>query len=159
MLQDFINDAGLAVHLHIDELAPGAGDPLARVELAVDRIARLTKQRTAPDAAFVLLDTDQLALDPARAERARRMAAENNIIIVWQESCFEAVLFRHLPNRATHRPPNTAAAEAAIAREWPGYKKGMSRADLAKRITIASVRQAAAVEPDLAGLLRYLGLI
>lgn len=57
LLQDFINDAGLAVHLHIDELAPGAGDPLARVELAVDRIARLTKQRTAPDAAFVLLDT------------------------------------------------------------------------------------------------------
>ncbi|BFG80356.1 hypothetical protein PTKU46_83900 [Paraburkholderia terrae] len=87
------------------------------------------------------------------------MAAENNITIVWQESCFEAVLLRHLPNKATHRPPDTPRAEAAIAKEWPTYKKGMSRSDLAKRITIASVRQAADVEPDLAELLRYLGLL
>ena len=46
LLQDFLNDGGLAVHLTIDELSPGAGDPLARVELAVNRIAMLAKKRT-----------------------------------------------------------------------------------------------------------------
>ena len=159
LLQDFIDDAGLAVHLKIDELAPGAGDPLARIELAVDRIARLAKKRTAPSAAFVLLDTDQLALDRDRANRAQRMAADSDITIVWQTTCFEAILLRHLPNRATHRPPDTPAAENAIIRDWPGYKKGLSRTELAKRINLDSVLQAAGVEPELAGLLRELGLL
>jgi hypothetical protein len=159
LLQDFINEASLPVHLKIDELAPGAGDPLARVELAVMRIGMLAKKRIAPSAAFVLLDTDQIALDPQRADRARRLAAENDITIVWQATCFEAVLLRHLPNRATHRPPDSRSAEQAIVREWPEYQKPMSRADLAKRITLDSVLQAAGVELDLAGLLRSLGLL
>jgi hypothetical protein len=159
LLQDFINQANLPVHLTIDELAPGAGDPLARVELAVMRIGMLAKRRIAPSAAFVLLDTDQIPLDPHRADRARRLAAENHITIVWQESCFEAVLLRHLPHRAMHRPPDSRAAEQAIAREWPEYQKPMSRVALARRITLESVLQAANVEPDLAGLLRSLGLL
>lgn len=159
LLQDFLNDGGLAVHLTIDELSPGAGDPLARVELAVNRIAMLVKKRTKPSAAFLFLDTDQIALDRDRAERARRIAAANNITIVWQDPCFEAVLLRHLPNRATHRPPDTPTAGNAIAREWPDYKKGLPRAELAKRITLGSVLQAAGVEPDLAALLHSLGLM
>ncbi|MFX1671044.1 hypothetical protein PWR63_01850 [Paraburkholderia sp. A2WS-5] len=159
LLQDFINEAGLPVHLKIDELAPGAGDPLARVELAVMRIGMLAKKRIAPAAAFVLLDTDQIALDQQRANRARRLAIDNDITIVWQESCFEAVLLRHLPNRAANRPPDSRAAEQAITREWPEYEKPMSRAALARRITLDSVLQAAGVEPDLAGLLRSLELL
>jgi hypothetical protein len=159
LLQDIINDAGRPVHLKIEDLGPGAGDPLARIELAVNRIAMLARKRVAPAAAFAILDTDQLALDRDRADRARRLAANNAITIVWLESCFEAVLLRPLPNRATHRPPSTQIAEETIAREWPGYKKGLSRAELAKRITLESVRQAAGVEPGLAGLLRELGLL
>ncbi|MGF6178636.1 hypothetical protein ABIE33_006956, partial [Ensifer sp. 4252] len=40
LLQDLIREANLAVHLHIDELGPGAGDPLSRVTLRIPGINR-----------------------------------------------------------------------------------------------------------------------
>ncbi|SOE97678.1 RloB-like protein [Burkholderia sp. D7] len=159
LLQDFITQAGLPFYLKIDDLGRGAGDPLARVEMAVIRIAQQTKKRTAPDACFLLLDTDQVALDLQRAERARRMAADNNITLVWQDPCFEAVLLRHLPNRAALRPHDSKRAEDALVRDWPDYQKPMPRARLAQRIDMEAVTRAAAAEPDLARLLSALGLI
>jgi hypothetical protein len=69
LLQDLINEAGLPVFLKIDELAPGAGDPLARVETTVMRIAQQSRRRTAPAACFVMLDTDQIAIDRQGAEK------------------------------------------------------------------------------------------
>jgi hypothetical protein len=159
LLQDFVNDADLAVHLKIDDLGPGAGDPLARVEMAVMRIAHHTKKRTAPAASFVLLDTDQLALDQQRGEKAKRLATDNKITLVWQDPCFEAVLLRHLPRRATHRPPDSKRAGDALVKEWPEYRKPMLRVHLATRIDMTAVQRAAVVEPDLVHLLRELGLI
>jgi len=159
LLQDFVTEAALPFYLKIEDLGRGAGDPLARVETAVRRIGQQTKKRIAPDACFLLLDADQLALDPLRAERARRMAADNNITLVWQDPCFEAVLLRHLPNRAALRPHDSKRAEDVLVRNWPDYRKPMPRAGLAQRIDIEAVMRAAAAEPDLAKLLRALGLI
>ena len=96
LLQDMLRDADLAVHLVIDELGRGAGDPLARIDMALQHLAHLRRTRTAPDERFALLDADQAVRDPQRAERARRSAADNNITIIWQDPCFEAVLLRHL---------------------------------------------------------------
>ena len=70
-LQDLIRDANLPVHLHVDELGPGTGDPLSRIEMAVLRLKLLQKKRRAPTERFALLDYDQTELDPQRAERAR----------------------------------------------------------------------------------------
>ena len=97
--------------------------------------------------------------DPQRAERARRVAADNNITIIWQDPCFEAVLLRHLEGHATRRPPDTPEGGRALLRVWPDYQKPMPRAGLARRIDRASVLRAAAVEPELEVLLRCLGLI
>jgi len=159
LLQDMLRNADLAVHLVIEELGPGAGDPLARIEMAVRRLAHLRKARTAPAERFALLDADQAARDPQRAERARRIAADNNITIIWQDPCFEAVLLRHLDGKTGHRPPDTPGAVKALQKEWVEYAKPMSRANLAKRIDRAAVLRAAAVEPELEALLRCLGLI
>ncbi len=38
ILQDLANATALPVYLKIEELGPGAGDPLARIEMAVRRI-------------------------------------------------------------------------------------------------------------------------
>ena len=83
MLQDFARTANLPIYLNIKELAPGAGDPLARVEMAVRLIRQESATRVAPSASFVLLDEDQTVLAPARAETARQLAAQKNITIVW----------------------------------------------------------------------------
>lgn len=158
-LQDLLREANLPVHLHVDELGPGAGDPLSRIEMAVLRLKQLQKKRSAPQDRFVLLDFDQAERDPQRAERAYRLAADNRIAILWQRPCFEAVLLRHLEGKAGNRPPDTSGAIKALEREWAGYAKPMTRAALAKRIDLAAVLRAAAVEPDLNALLRCIGLL
>lgn len=158
LLQDMLREQGLHVHLILHDLGRGAGDPLARVKLAVQRLTQLRGTRIAPPERFILLDSDQVARDPGRAEAARRLAAEHDIGIVWQEPCFEAVLLRHLPDRATRRPPDTPEALRVLEREWPGYSKPMTRENLARRIDRAAVSRAARVEPALLALLRCLGL-
>lgn len=158
-LQDLIRDANLAVHLHIDELGPGTGDPLSRIEMAVLRLKLLQKKRTAPSARFALLDFDQAERDPQRGIRACRLANDNEITILWQRPCFEAVLLRHLEGRAANRPPDTPRAVRTLEREWPEYQKPMTRANLARRIDRAAVLRAAEVEAELTELLRCIGLV
>ncbi len=159
LLQDLIRDAVLPVHLIIEDLGLGAGDPLSRIEMAIRRLEHLKRTRTSPPERFVLLDSDQAERDRNRADDARRLAVAHNIHIVWQRPCFEAVVLRHLPNRSTNRPPETLEAERALNREWPDYEKPMSRTELATRIDLAAVLQAAAVEPELGAMLRCMGLI
>jgi hypothetical protein len=120
LLQDFAKSLNLPIYLNIKELAPGAGDPLARVEVAVRLIKQESDARLAPATSFMLLDEDQTVLAPARAETARQLAAQKNIRIVWQRPCFEPVLLRHLPGCHTRRPPDTPGADAALQREWAG---------------------------------------
>ncbi len=158
-LLGLIRDANLPVHLHIDELSPGTGDPLSRIERACMRLKLLGRNRSVPKQRFALLDFDQAERDPQRAEHARNLAAENRIMIVWQRPCFEAMLLRHLEGKAASGPPDTPGAIQALKKEWPEYKKGMSRADLAGRIDRAAVLRAAAVEPDLKALLFCIGLL
>lgn len=159
LLQDLIREADLPVHLHVDELGPGTGDPLSRIEMAVLRLKLLQKKRTAPKQRFALLDSDQAERDPQRAARAIKLAADNGITILWQRPCFEAVLLRHLDGKTGNRPPDTPGAVKALAKEWAEYEKPMTRANLAKRIDRAAVLRAAGVEPELEALLRCLGLL
>lgn len=127
--------------------------------MARRRIGVQRRRRIRPVRMFVFLDEDQAVLDLRRAERARRIAELDDITIIWQRPCFEALLLRHFPGRASDRPTATAVAGRALEREWPGYRKPMPRAALTARIDIAAVRRAAAVEPELAELLRTMGLL
>jgi hypothetical protein len=158
-LQDLARAASLPIYLNIEELAPGAGDPLARIERAVRSIELQRRKRLAPAASFVLLDEDQALRDRQRADLARRLAEDKGITIIWQNPCFEAVLLRHLPDRSTHRPPDTPSALRALEREWPGYRKPMDRAALARRLDFDAVVRVSGVEPRLAELLRVVGLV
>lgn len=158
-LQDLIRDANLAVHLHVDELGPGTGDPLSRIEMAVLRLKQLQMKRSAPAERFALLDLDQAERDLQRAERARKLAVENGIVILWQRPCFEALLLRHIAGRTANRPPDTPRAIVALKKEWPDYIKPITRADLARRIDRADVLRAATVEVELEALLHCIGLL
>ena len=156
LLQDMLRDPDMSVHLVIRDLGKGAGDPLARIEKAVQY---LKQNHSPPTKRFVLLDSDQVERDPQRANQARSLAAVNNITIIWQSPCFEAMLLRHLEGCTTRRPPDTGEAGRALNREWRNYKKPMSRASLSQRIDRAAVLRAASVEPGLSALLRCLGLM
>lgn len=69
------------------------------------------------------------------------------------------MLLRHLEGKATSRPPDTPGAVKALEKEWPGYKKPMTRANLARRIDRDSVLRAAGVEAELQVLLRFIGVL
>lgn len=159
LLQELALTNGAHVHVHIEALTPGAGDPLARVERAVARLERLRARRAPFSQTFILMDSDQLALNRVRADRARREAANAGLRMIWQEPCHEALLLRHLPGRANRRPMNSPDSLQALQREWPDYQKPMTRHDLRRRLDLAAVRQAGAVHADLAELLTVLGLV
>lgn len=156
LLQDLAAELGLRVHLNIEVLKEG--DPLARIELAVRKLAHLKRKRGTFDHKFVLLDTDQLVLSPDRARRARALAALHEITVVWQQPCFEAVLLRHLGGKEAFRPPDNPTTQAAMAQAWPQYRKPMSRLELARKIDLDAVVRAANVEPELKTLLDCIGL-
>ena len=156
-LQDLCDDAGLHVHLNIEVLR--AGDSLARIELAVRRLAILRRSRGNLPDRFVFLDTDTQALSVEKTNRARQIAAQNKIRIIWQEPCFEGLLLRHLPGRATHRPPTNPATLQALTHDWPQYEKPMTRAELGRVIDQDAVARAGGVEDDLMALLRCVGLM
>jgi hypothetical protein len=119
----------------------------------------MRRTRIEPAHKFILLDRDQADANPQRAGQAMQMAAEENLTIVWQDPCFEAVLLRHLPGKSMHRPATTPLAVVAIEHEWPGYRKPMRNTFLAKRVDVGAVRQAGGVEPDLEQLLTCIGII
>ena len=159
LLQDLADATGLHIHLDIRELGPGAGDPLHRIELAVTRLHFLRRARTDPAERFVFVDHDQAEREPQRAERAIRLARDNDINVVWKRPCFEAFLLRHLPGRSAHRPPTSPVALNALRQIWAEYRKPMSRLELSARIDLDAIRRAATVEPEFEAMLRRIGLI
>jgi len=148
------------VHLDKVLLQPGGGDPLAIVECAVQRLAHRRRTRqTAYQAQFVILDRDKWGKAPARDAQIADVAKRAELQLIWQAPCHEAILLRHLDNCAALRPPSTPVAEAQIAQRWPEYEKPMDTANLATRLDCKAVLRAAAVEPDLARLIRAIGLL
>ena len=146
-------------HLDIVPLQPGAGDPLQLVERALAHIAADARKRGRPSyiERAILLDHDRRTDNPDRGAQAEAQARANKLRLIWQQPCFEALLLRHLPNCRDLRPPVTARAVAELERHWPGYVKGLPKTRLAERVDAAAVRQAAAVEPELAAFLRTIG--
>ncbi|WP_420709731.1 RloB domain-containing protein [Brevundimonas sp. SL130] len=159
LLQDLSLANGAHVHVHIEALTPGAGDPLARVERAIARLDRLRGRRTPFAHAFILLDSDQLQLSRDRAERARREADAFGLNMIWQDPCHEALLLRHLEGRTNRRPMTSPLSLQALQRDWPDYHKPMSRHGLRQRLDLAAVRRAGESHPDLSALLAVLGLL
>lgn len=125
-LRNLARDRQLPVHLVLSDLGRGAGDPLARVELAIQRVLILERNRVPFVGRFLLLDTDQLSLDANRANRARAFAQQHNFGVIWQDPTHEGFLLRHLPNCLTRNPPNALVAKAHLILKWPGYVKPMT---------------------------------
>lgn len=147
------------VHLFLDNLGKGAGDPLTRIELAYDRLGRAERDREPFVGRFLFLDTDQLTGDAERTQRARRRAEECGFTVIWQQPNHEAFLLRHLPGCLTLRPPDKRSADGALAREWAAYRKPCPREQLERRLDLAGARAVAGTMGELADLLSLIKLM
>lgn len=160
LLARLIEEASLAVHLDAVLLQPGGGDPLAIIERAAARVIEREGRRGDPYARrFVILDDDKLGQVLNRDQRIPGVAAASALHLIWQSPCHEALLLRHLDGCSQIRPPSTALAGQQLANRWPGYAKAMPAVRLAERLDLPAITRAAAVEPELAILLREIGLI
>jgi hypothetical protein len=143
------------IHIYSEILQPGAGDPLALVQRAAERISDIERRRVPFAITAVLLDHG----NPQKNVAAARHAKQNGIDhLIWQEPDHEALLLRHLPGCQSRRPPRGTSL-GALQREWPGYEKGMSAQALAMRVNLDCVKAACIVENNLRSFLTHLGLL
>lgn len=160
LLARLVDEARLPVHIDAVLLQPGGGDPLALVERAASRADERERRRGDPyEHRFVIIDDDKLGQSAQRDQQIAGVAADSGLRIIWQRPCHEALLLRHLDGCAELRPPSTPIAGQQLSARWPEYTKAMPAARLAGRLDFAAVARAAAVEPELAIMLRHIGLI
>lgn len=146
---------GLHVHIHVELLQPGAGDPLALMQRAAQKIVELERRRERFALKAVLLDLG--AADKTHA--ARKLAQASGIThVIWQDPDHEAFLLRHLDNCQQLRPPQ-GASMAALRQRWADYEKARTQVQLAQRITLDDIIRASGVEPELRAFLTALGVI
>lgn len=159
LLNDFLRDANIPIHLEVVNLNPGAGDPAARLHRAKQEITRRRQRRSEFVGKFVLMDSDQIDGDANRRQQAEQFARHLDIKIIWQEPCHEAFLLRHLDGYEKDHPPTTQAAINALRAAWPEYGKPMTKFRLSRRIGLREVRRAASVEAVFADVLHKLKLL
>lgn len=146
---------GLNLHIHAELLQPGAGDPLALVQRAVQKIADIERRRQKFAHKAILLDV----ADAGKGAAAQQLAAKQGIShLIWQNPAHEAFLLRHFDGCQALKPPTKAASMAELRKHWPDYDKAQTRLQLAGRLTMAHIRQARGVEPDLDAFLAALGV-
>jgi len=151
--------AGLHVYIDNDVLQPGAGDPLALVQVAVRRIAEKERKRGVFSLRAVLLDRDKWGQSPDRDRQTAPLAARSHLNLIWQNPRHEGLLLRHLEGQETLHPARGDLALQALKRVWPAYSKAMPATLLATRIDLAAVHRACSVEPTLANFLIQMGLL
>jgi hypothetical protein len=156
-LRNLVIEQNLPFHLVLEDLGCG-GEPFKRVDMAIARVKQIEKNKERFFARYLFLDTDQLAANSGRADQARRLAFENKFTVIWQDPTHEAFLLRHFPRRDTHCPPDKRAADVALAREWADYRKPCSAQQLEQRLSLDGAVRVAKQSPELAGLLRTIGL-
>lgn len=157
-LRNLARDRAIPVHLELRDLEQGAGDPYTRIEMAIQLVERIERNREPFAGRYVFLDTDQIDGDRDRANRACRHARDHNFTVIWQQPTHEAFLLRHLPGRHMKQPPDKRAADAALAKDWPDYRKPFTSQQLEQRLALDGAIRVAERLPELAELLRLIGL-
>ena len=147
------------VSLDAQPLQPGGGDPLDLARRADEVIEQIERTREPYEEKYLLIDRDRVGIAPQRDQQMQALLTRINARVIWQDPAHEALILRHLPGCATRRPPSTAVAIRQLRQEWPEYAKPMSAMQLASRVDLAGLRQAAQVEDGLRVFFASIGLL
>jgi hypothetical protein len=158
LVQRIVDGVHQQVHLDAHPLQPGGGDPLDLARRAEEVIKKIERTREPYDERYLLIDRDTLGNSPERDREMRAILNRIDARVLWQDPTHEALILRHLPNCATRRPASTQVAMRQLRQQWPEYEKPMSALQLASRISLEGLRQAAKVEDDLRVLLASIEL-
>ncbi len=148
-VRHIVDEVHQKVYLDAQPLQPGGGDPLALVCRAEEVIAKFERTREPYEEKYLLIDRDKIGSSPERDQQIQPILNRINARVIWQDPTHEALILRHLPGCAMHRPANTQIAMQRLRQQWPQYEKPMSAMQLANRINLEGLCQAAKVEDDL----------
>jgi RloB-like protein len=149
LVQRIVNDVHHKVHLDPQPLQPGGGDPLDLVRRAEEVITKIERTREPYDEKYLLIDRDKFGSSPERDQQMPAILRRINARIIWQDPAREALILRHLQGCAMRRPASTQISMQQLLQQWPEYEKTMSALQLATRIDLEALRQAAKVEDEL----------
>ena len=144
-----VDDLHKTVYLDAQLLQPGGGDPLALVRQAEAAITKIERTREPYEEKYLLIDRDKIGNSPERDQQIQAILNRINAQVIWQDPAHEALLLRHLPGCETRQPASTQIAMQQLRQQWPQYEKPMSATQLANRINLEGLRQAAKAEDDL----------
>jgi len=156
LLNRLVHDIhGLHIHIRVEPLQPGAGDPSVLMRRAVQKIADIERRGTRFSCKAILLDRGE----PQKVLDAQRLAAASRIDhVIWQEPDHEAFVLRHLDGCQHLRPP-AGETLRALRQRWPRYEKGSTQLQLSEHIDLSCVERACGVEPELQAFLLAIGFI
>lgn len=145
------------VHVNITARHFGGGDPLALVEAMLAMLKRFDPGRTVYRHCGLFLDAHLLGENPDRDGKARALASSRRIQLIWQDPVHEAFVLRHFEGNETRRPPDGTAAERALRRVWPEYRKGMDATGYERVLDAHHLARVRRVEPEFDAFLVSIG--
>lgn len=159
LVQRIVEGIHHKVYLDPHLLQPGGGDPLDLCRRAEEVLTRLKRTRDPYKARYLLIDRDKLGVSPQRDAQMSAILNRIGTQIIYQEPAREALILRHLQSCANRRPGSTELAMQQLLQEWPEYRKNMSAIELARKLDLASLRQAASVENELRAFFQMIELL
>lgn len=154
-IQELAEQQGLHIHLDCHPLG-GGGYSTMLGTAAVYRKRGLTKG--AYKASFLLVDGDRSATGDLSVEQLRTQAAGQGLTLCCQMPNIEGLLCRMLPGRERTVFDATTARRQLLTL-WPEYRKPADTRTLARKFSLEDLLRVAAVDEDLAALLRVIGMI
>ena len=130
------------------------GDPEKMACKAVRVLQQVAGGPTTYLRRYLLLDCVRSAEARHKMERARRIAEENTISLIWQPICHECFLIKHFAETEDRKPPTAIACEATLRGVWPAYRKGLDATEYEKQLSIGHLSRARANLPDLDAFLK-----
>lgn len=157
-LSGLCRDQCIPVTIDVHDLGRGR-DPTGRIELAVRKIRHEEKKREKYRHKFLFLDTDQLPNIQKMIECEDKAKLQGDLVIIWQDTCHEAFLIQHIPNRENDRPPTSDIAMDRIKRYWPEYRKNMPDREIERKLSIEGARGVAKNHNTFRGFLEVIRLL
>ena len=154
-IQELSEQRGLHIHLDCHPLGGGGYSTMLNTAV-VYRKRGLTKGYY--KASFLLVDGDRAVTGDLSVEQLRVRAEAQGMRLCCQTPNIEGLLCRMLPGR------ERTVFDAATARRqlpilWPEYRKPADTRTLARKFSLEDLLRVAAVDEDVAALLRVIGMI
>ena len=146
-------DAGL--HVHLETRILNGGDAKTCVTKAVSEAVKYRTGNSSKIPAFILVDTDRA---DGHKSNIVALAKAQQLTVIWQVPCHEALMLRHLAGHENDKPANCNLALASLSTLWKSYAKGLASRQIASVLDQKGVFRAASVTPELQQLLGEIGL-